>query len=275
MWTEEICGQRGTEWNPERYVVAARQLGRFQGRYLTGRPLPSNSAVSTESQALGRTVLGVEDARTLEATIGDWDSPAVHRFFGSRQLAVRTRRVLEHRQVILDALAECPPVLNHGDFHAENIFSMPGAGRRSKHSKRGGVEWPAEEQTVAVDWALCGDGPLGQDVACLMHLSALLLALPVDRIRSMEAAALDAYLQGLRTAGWQGDSGLVELSYRGCTALWGLMLIGYCLIFHMKEHEQWAEYLEARFGQNREAILRQWRALLTLAVENGERVLAR
>ena len=47
LWLEEITDDIGPKWPLERYALAARHLGQFNGAYLVGQPLPSFPWLST------------------------------------------------------------------------------------------------------------------------------------------------------------------------------------------------------------------------------------
>ena len=46
MWLEEVTDHMGQPWPLARYRLAARHLGRFNGAYLAGRPLPADPWLS-------------------------------------------------------------------------------------------------------------------------------------------------------------------------------------------------------------------------------------
>ena len=47
LWLEDLPDQGPAVWTLERYRLAARHLGRFNGPYLVGRPLPGHRWLST------------------------------------------------------------------------------------------------------------------------------------------------------------------------------------------------------------------------------------
>lgn len=88
---------------------------------------------------------------------------------------------------ILDHFPQLP---THFDLHRENI------GR-------------AGSDLVIIDWALVGHGPIGHDAGLLAIEASPRLGLSV---RELWPALTDAYLDGLRTVGWSGDSEVVRQS---------------------------------------------------------------
>src|SRR5215210_4584431 len=48
LWLEDVTDTAGRRWPLERYALAARHLGGFNGAYLTSRPMPDQSWLSRE-----------------------------------------------------------------------------------------------------------------------------------------------------------------------------------------------------------------------------------
>jgi hypothetical protein len=104
----------------------------------------------------------------------------------------------------LSALNHLPQVFSHFDYQRRNLFI-----RRTENE---------QDEVVAIDWALCGMGPIGGDLFHLIGISSLLLDFEPERVRELDAAAFGAYLAGLRDAGWSGDADLTRLGY----CVWGV-----------------------------------------------------
>jgi hypothetical protein len=68
---------------------------------------------------------------------------------------------------------------------------------------------------VAIDWAFLGWAALGQEVGQLVVGSVLFYAAEPAQLRELDALAFEAYLAGLREAGWDGDPRAVRF---GCAA---------------------------------------------------------
>mgnify|MGYP001237917650 CR=1 FL=1 len=194
MWLEDIVDEL-PRWPPERYALAARHLGAFNGIYLVGRPLP-------DQRWLNRGVLRWrtdQATRSFAALPGLREHPAVRATWPD-DLIDQVLRLWGERERFFAAVDRLPQTLCHLDAGRLNLFA-----RRS----------PARgEETVAIDWGYAGIGAVGQEVASLVVGSPL-------RFQDIEPAQLPeiadrcfaGYLTGLGDAGWRGDPEAVRLGY--------------------------------------------------------------
>src|SRR5205807_505977 len=105
FWLEEIVEKPGEDWSLSRYGLAARHLGRFNGLYLAGRPLPSDPWLSR-----GRFRDQFAEWPAFCAWMGDpntWSDPRMHRAF-RRSVAERLLRLWDERPQFLDTLDRLP-----------------------------------------------------------------------------------------------------------------------------------------------------------------------
>jgi hypothetical protein len=201
LWLEEVVDAIGPRWPLATFGDAARHLGRFNGAYLAGRPLPVDPWLSA----------GLLRPRG-ERSIPFWDEfpawrdhPQFRRVWPGT-MADRVFRLWEEREHLLAALERLPLVLCHAD-----------GGRRNLFARRGGDGGP---ETVAIDWAFLGRGAVGEECAPLVMASILLgEGLEPDDVPALSRACYAGYLAGLRDAGWAGDERLVRLGYAAATAL--------------------------------------------------------
>ena len=105
LWLEDVAGVPGPAWSLERYEAAMRQLGRAQGAFLSGRPLPSQEWCSRgwleaylERRAGDMAVLSSAEA---------WELPLVRRYL-PRSLEETVAREWADRAATLAALRRCP-----------------------------------------------------------------------------------------------------------------------------------------------------------------------
>ena len=154
LWLEDITDEIGPHWPIARFALAARHLGRLNGRSLTERPLP-------DDPWLLRGLLPVRAA----AVSGFWegfaqvrDEPLARRIWPG-DLADRALRLWEERERIMAALDQLPQTFGHGDADRRNLFAR----RRAT----------GEAETVAIDWAFVGVLPLGAELSLLVNSSVL------------------------------------------------------------------------------------------------------
>jgi hypothetical protein len=110
------------------------------------------------------------------------------------------RRLHHERHELFALAAACPRTLCHLDVWPANLLRRPDGG------------------FVLVDWAFCGDGALGEDVANLIPDAVFDLLYPVEALDEIAARVEAAYLAGLRAGGWDGDERWVALGIRAAAA---------------------------------------------------------
>jgi hypothetical protein len=194
IWLEEVVEEIGPEWPVDYYGVVARHLGRFNGVYLVDRPLPgwpwlssdwlrSYPEQSAPDMAPLRNALGLPWARRW---LLEEDRDEYFRFWAEREL-------------YYDALDRLPQTICHLDIFRRNLFARKTA--------------DGDDQTVAIDWAFVGKGPLGAELNPLVWMSIAGGGMGWDRVQEFEETTLEGYLAGLRDAGWRGDPRQVRLGY--------------------------------------------------------------
>jgi hypothetical protein len=223
LWLEDICSAHGLRWPLTQYEVSARHLGQLNGGYLAGRPLPLNPWLSN------RWLRGYLEAAAPAIA----QFPAVLEHGLIRRLyqdsgADRVLKFWADRAKLLDVLDRLPQTFCHLDALRRNLFM-----RRDGHDR---------DETVAIDWAFVGTGPVGQELAALIVGSVLLYEAELDELTDLEETALAGYLQGLHDAGWRGEERLVWLGYTISAALrystYGFMRMG--ILLDERQHA-WAE----------------------------------
>jgi hypothetical protein len=141
LWLEEVAETTGPAWPLERYGLAARHLGRFNGAYLVGRPVPVHPWLP--AGYLRRWVELSEAARTALPAVR-WD-PEMGRYWPEDVLA-RSLALWARREELYAALERLPRTFCHGDANRGNLLAsrargaaqqLPGAAHR--HASRGGA----------------------------------------------------------------------------------------------------------------------------------------
>ncbi|MGH8245782.1 MAG: phosphotransferase, partial [Gammaproteobacteria bacterium] len=194
IWLEEITDDVGPAWPPARYGLAAEHLGRFNGAYLTGRPLPAWSWLSRRWLR----VLVAQAAPAFAQLPHLLDRPLFRRLYPP-DVAEGILRLWADRETLLDALDRLPQTFCHRDAFRRNLFSRRGP--------------DGHEQTVAIDWVFTGTGAVGEEIVSLVIATLGFREVEFGRAQELEAIVFDGYLRGLRDAGWRGDAGLVRLGY--------------------------------------------------------------
>jgi hypothetical protein len=196
LWMEHVVASTGKRWTRDHYALAARQIGRFNGVYLTGTPLPDDQWLCKGHARLWT---------SMWSPVNVGDNPYISRYYTAQQRE-RVLRLWDDRECFLDTLDRLPQAFSHFDFQRRNLFI-----RQTQDGS---------DEVVAIDWALCGNGPVGGDLSMLMGMSAGLFELELTTLPELDKAVFEAYVTGLRDVGWDGSPELVRLGYTAWFALW-------------------------------------------------------
>jgi hypothetical protein len=253
IWLETIVDE-DLIWSLDRYGLAARHLGQFNGAYLVGRSLPHDTWLATEQrrQRLALAEPGIRELRRLGS------HPVFVNVF-SEDTSERVLRLWGEREQLLTMLDRLPRTLCHGDAVRQNLFS------------RGALD--GRKQTVAIDWATLGTDAIGAEIATLFGVSPRFFAIDGVRIAELEAIIFTGYLDGLRDAGWQADAHLARFGYTAIAALdCAVSYIGLTLPRVVKRAEEAAQHREeppSLLGSDRA----QFTALMDHLLDMGDEAL--
>jgi hypothetical protein len=254
IWMEEVSDTVGAPWPLRRFGVAARHLGRFNGAYLAGRPVPAYPW-------LGQGLLRARADRNARfwATVDAVRSAPLFRRGWPADLADRALRLFQERHTFLDLLDRLPQTLRHGDADRRNLLARDAPG--------------GDEQTVAIDWAYLGTGAVGEEVAPLVASSVLWGKGVAPRdLPDLEATAFDGYLVGLRDAGWHGDPRLARLGCEAAMALRYGPLLGVVQVVNATPEQRAAA--ERTLGEPLEHFFDRYAALQHFVLDRAESVRA-
>jgi hypothetical protein len=121
-----------------------------------------------------------------------WANPLVREHVAP--VVRREALLLRGRRGALEALqARLPAVFCHLDVWPHNLIARP------------------DGHIAFLDWSFCGHGRIGEDVGNLVPDSVFDRLLPSERLDELDAAAGEAYLEGLRDGGFAGDPRAVRL----------------------------------------------------------------
>jgi hypothetical protein len=200
LWLEDLGGD-DARWDIARYALAARHLGRFNGAF----PAGTFDAPWLTTRWLTTWLLTGFGSRAQLILDNDaiWAHPDVRAGFAS-DARDRLRRHWSDRRLVLERLLARPHTLCHLDAFRKNLFDRDG-------------------QTVAIDWSYVGMAPIGAEVGHLV-IGSVAFAEHGHDLRTLAAAALDAYIEGLRDGGWDGDEREVRQGFALSAVRWVFML---------------------------------------------------
>ena len=223
---EDLSALDCRPWSLDQFHVVARHLGEFGGRFMTGAGIPAEPWLSTNW--LWGWTARMDPVALLSAAR---DDPLVQRVY-SPTVTKALGRLAEARETILEALDTLPQTLCHRDLFPRNAFVR---------------HMPSGVETVAIDWAFCGPGPIGSDVVSLVEASLSWFEADQAHGEELEKLCLDGYLAGLRTAGWEGDPRDVHFGYLGSLVLRSA-LGGVAPVVTILRNQSLHPWLERAFG---------------------------
>jgi hypothetical protein len=200
LWLEHVREVGEHTWPLARWALAAQHLGRFNGAYLVGRPLPP--APWLGGQRL-RTWLEHHDplvARIAAAPHNPdvrswWPGPVVDAIL----------RLWDERDAYCTALERLPQTFCHGDAIRRNLLACHG---------------PAgSEETVLVDWEYAGRFAVGEEVGQTLSVAGAFFHVDPSDLPALDEALFTGYMAGLRDVGWRGNPRQVRFAYAAHAAL--------------------------------------------------------
>ena len=248
IWMEYIREDDPPRWPLQRFPLAARYYGRFHGAYLNGRALPNYPWLSRDQ--------GISWANGIIPD-ENWDHPGVQQVL-SVENCQRLQWLLADKERFFHVYHALPQVFSHCDTSRRNhLFRLDNEG---------------VEEMVSIDWAWCGIAPLGWDLSMLLVDSVLLCEMEPEDLSGVEEAAFPAYLEGLRSSGWQADHHLVRLGYCVSATLFPLMAMPIAAIIWSRDDMQ--DFALQTFGKRFDVVARAWRKLNDHVLDLGEEALS-
>jgi hypothetical protein len=187
LWLEDVEGVPGTEFTLADHVALAERVGRWQAAGPFTAPWTSTGFLRAYSTTRAASYELVEDDAA-------WSNPLVADLWPGT-LRDGWRRLLAHRDQLLNVLERLPRTRTHLDLWVSNEF------RR------------ADSTVVLVDWAFAGDGAVGEDLGNHVPDAVFDLFWPAEQLPELESACFEAHLGGLREAGWRGEVRDVRLGF--------------------------------------------------------------
>lgn len=247
IWLEDVGDQPESPWPLERYQLAARHLGQFNGAFLAGRPIPPIEGLSRQ---------------WLRSFVSGW-APSVGQLRDARERSIirrcypgglldRILRLWDDQEALLAALDRLPQTFCHLDAFPHNLLFR----RRPDGS----------EETIGIDWAFAGVAPVGAELAPLVAASVIFFDAEPAQLSLIEELAFDGYLQGLHDAGWDDDTAGVRFGYAATAALhYALFPLGVLLL-----DDQTRAHLERLWGHPIDDVIDRWVALTRFLCDRAD-----
>jgi len=252
IWMEYIEGEYAHTIEQLSYI--ARRLGRFNGAYLTGiKTVPNHEWICRAWLKSWTTAsrMYAPDMKEYASRIATENEQSMWAWY---------QEILQSIDSMLDSLQQLPRVLAHQDLGQMNMLLV---------NKEAG-----ESQLVLIDWQFMSISGIGEDLGKLFGVHLSLGVISPDEYISFQTSVFDAYIEGLRDKGWQGDARLARYGFCLSTALrsvWEVPQFFYTLA--QLEKEPHNTQLKERFNQFSHIIaVHKQMALEAGALFGGEEV---
>jgi phage shock protein PspC (stress-responsive transcriptional regulator) len=254
VWIEYIQEATGKQWSLDYFQRTARMLGRFQGAYLCGTPLPDQPWLCWPFFGIGWAEQnGWSGFMNPEFEQNAWKWPIAKGALDDKQKLRMLQLIVENLRFDL-VNTRLPQVLCHNDVHRKNFMWT--------HSPQTG-----EEELIGVDWAFTGPGAVGNDLGELVGNSMYFFDYDPYDVETLETALLDGYLAGIADNRVGIDPRLVRLGY----------LIS--LSFFMETLPGWATFIlppdsginvQAMYGHSAKEVLASWVHLNAFCLDRAD-----
>ncbi len=194
LWLEDIVDSYDGDWPLERYALLAYQIGLLNGRYLAANSRP---AISWLGNHLVRQWIDLIPWRSIP-----WEHPRVLQRY-PRPEENPFRRMLLENERFFDSLNKLPQTISHGDTYPTNFKSRDVNGDQT--------------QTVALDWALMGMAPVGDDLGQLVFGTQQ--NLKDVNPEKIEQELFERYVTGLHDSGCSLEPQQIRFGYTASAAL--------------------------------------------------------
>ncbi|GIO98968.1 hypothetical protein J14TS5_40540 [Paenibacillus lautus] len=203
IWMEYVKGVYPK--TVEQFSYIARQLGRFNGAYLKGIKMMPEYEWICRAWLKSWSTASRMYAPKMEEYVSRISTDNVQSTWAWYQ------EMLENIDSSIDSLQQLPRVLAHQDLSQMNMLLVK--------------KEASESQLVLIDWQFMSISGIGEDLGKLYGVNMSLGIIPPEQNIRFQSSLYNAYLEGLRDMGWQGDMGLVRYGFCLSTALrsvWGV-----------------------------------------------------
>ena len=216
LWLEDINDDQRSDWTTEQYSLIAFHLGRLNG-----------STIDSEKQSK-YPWLSLHRNRSWIALMPwdtfPWEDPRALIRYRPAEINSFKKLLIENDR-FLAKLEQIPQTISHGDTYPTNF--------KLRYMKDG------HKQTVALDWALMGLSPIGDDLG--QFVFGAITNLKSENPMDVDRLLFENYLCGLEDVGCYIERNVVRFGYTTSAALRvGLFQI-YLLAEEIKKNEIVAE----------------------------------
>jgi len=201
IWLEDInIETMQCDWSFNQMGKVSYLLGKFNGSYLSGNSLPTetflcNTWLRSWIKVCTSYAKPVQEQKVLwDCYIKELDiiNATADYIWNCYSCSISRLRSL------LETLNVLPRVFAHQDVHWDNIFIE---------------QLEDRDSLVAIDWQFASISGVGEELGRIFGYALLKNKVPVNKVEQYKVALFQSYLQGLRDSGWNGDAKLARFGF--------------------------------------------------------------
>ncbi|WP_306432967.1 phosphotransferase [Paenibacillus sp. J23TS9] len=197
VWLEDIDFEpMQHDWTLTHQRKTARLLGSFNGAYLAGTSLPAENFLCHHWMRSWVEACSAY-SRPFEEQQQIWEANGME-WIGRNVMWTSYVSNLTRVNGFLENLELLPRVFAHQDVHWDNIFMKQEDGITS---------------LIAIDWQFASVSGIGEDLGRMFGYALMKNKIPISSLEEYKESLFQSYMQGLREAGWHGDSELVRFGF--------------------------------------------------------------
>jgi hypothetical protein len=250
IWLEDLNDCYNWTWPVEHYAKTAYRLGRFNGEYLVGKPIPGGDYLAKNALCCSSGYYIAEFERYRDPSI--WKNPLLQRAY-PKPVIEKLDQLAADQEKFLDFVERLPQTFCHLDAWHGNMAAVENADQ--------------SESTVLFDWALAGYGAPGEEIGTLIWVALLEFKVDVQDAAHLETEVFNHYLRGLEDSGWQPDPIRVRIAY----LIRSVLLFGFQLeaVDHAIDEDTY-EATEQFYGQPIDQLVTQAAQVTYLLLERTD-----
>ncbi len=197
VWLEDIDFESMQhDWTLTHQQKTARLLGSFNGAYLSGTPVPAENFLCHHWMRSWVEACSAY-SRPFERQQKIWDTNMTE-WNGKDDMWTSYVSSLSRMNGLLENLDLLPRVFAHQDVHWDNIFMK----------QEGGIT-----SLIAIDWQFASVSGIGEDLGRMFGYALMKNKIPISSLEEYKESIFESYVQGLRDAGWKGNSDLARFGF--------------------------------------------------------------
>lgn len=209
IWLQDIAIESiQSDWSFTHMCKISYLLGKYNGAYITGSPLPTESFLCHTWMRSWVEVCAAY-AKPIEEQKVIWDT-CLNDFKGKCSMWELYDNNRNRVNSLLEILELLPRVFAHQDVHWDNIFIE---------------QLNGSDSLIAIDWQFASISGVGEELGRMFGYALLKKKIPINKVAEYKEELFLNYMQGLRDAGWDGNSKLVRFGFTASASLRFIMVI--------------------------------------------------